>query len=229
MKAKLILPIFLLAFSYCHAGDYDVEVGTFSKIKILGNFKLFLHAGDAEKVHISNNDSIVTDEGIIVEVSKGELSISIKGDNFHVHDKLVVDIWYKSITGIELKRGAWMKFETPVETDSLTLEIGTGGDIVGDVKCRSLFTTISKGGTMRIGGTSTTAKYKIFAGGEVYAPLMVSEDIYVEIRTGGDVTVTGKNILDVLIFSGGKVSYKGNPAKLVQDVKIAGEVKKLDK
>ncbi len=206
---------------------FGVDIDPFTKIKVLGNLKINIHQGDAEKIEVTNNDSSIVDSDIVIEVVKSELNISIKGDNFHEHD-ITLDIWCKSLSGIDVRRGAFVKLMTAVESDSLGLEVASGGHIVGDISCRTLFAAISKGGSMRIGGKASKAEYNVFAGGDLYALLMDSEDIVAKIRTGGEVTVTGKATLDVLIFSGGKVSYKGNP-KLTQEIKITGDIIKLDK
>ena len=228
MKTSFFLLTFLTFNVIAFSGELNPEVESFHKIKILGNFQINAHKSDKESIKIVNNDPDVEDDKILAEVKNGELEIKIKGDNFKEH-KIEVTIYYKEISGVDIRRGAWIKFEETVAADSLTLEVASGGHIVAPLKCRSIYAAVSKGGSIKIEGSSQRAEYNVFAGGEIYALKLQSETIVGKIRTGGDITVTAGKNLDVLIFSGGKFMYKGEPENFTKEIKIAGDIKKLDK
>ena len=205
------------------------EIADFDHIKVMGNFQVLLKKSDKNKIVIENKDGVNADVTFVTEIDKnGILNVSIDGDmGGKGTDSMKVTIYYKNIIGVDARRGAWLKFEDKIEGDSLTFEVASGGHILAEIESRSVYAATSKAGEIKLWGKSTNAHYNVFAGGEIYAFKLDSEDIWGKIRTGGYLNVTGKNILDVTIFSGGTCNYKGEPKAPNLVKKIAGNFRKI--
>lgn len=226
---KAIYTLLLCAFTaFSFAGELNPEVDEFNNIRLLGNYKVYFTKGDQCSVKIVNNDEAVEDDAIETTVKKGELEIKIKGDNFKEHN-MEVYITYKSIELLDVRRGAWVKFENAVEEDSVSFNVASGGHIVGDVNCKSVYGAISKGGSIKLNGTAARAEYNVFAGGEISCYGVESKNIIAKVRTGGEISVTANDAFDALVFSGGTIRYKGTPnaSSFTQEVKIAGDIKQM--
>jgi hypothetical protein len=240
MRPFLTLFATLFLSGPCFGQDDDIKkllgqpiernLEDFEKIRVYGNFKVTLKKSDKNFISILNKDTEKLGADFITELDKhGVLEIKIAKDKGgEGTDSMEVTLHYKKIVGVDARRGAWIKFDNEVKEDSLTLEVASGGHIIAQkVNCRSIFGATSKGGSIRLAGIAATAHYNVFAGGEIYAFKLDSEDIWAKIRTGGQISVTGKNILDCTIFSGGTLMYKGEPKTENLVKKIAGEFRKI--
>lgn len=225
-KTLLITALCLSLLPTAIAGEFDKTVDPFTSVIATGNFAVIMIESTEEKVHVSNKDTEITDDRILVTVTGGTLDLRIKNDV--VRDKPIeITVHYKKIYQIESKKDCKVTVSNVLKGDLFTLICTTGGKIKAEVELSTLKVNISNGGTVNIGGTATTAEYTISTGGTIAAINTKTETTSAKISMLGDINCAVSTKLSVKITSGGTVTYRGNPASFDEKITLGGTVTKL--
>ena len=226
---KKYITILLLMFSvFSYAGEKEFEISDFTKITATGNFKITLVKGTETKVTAINRDENIEDDQLFAEVQGTELVLKLMKDTYKVR-KVEYIVYYKEVFELHAKRGAWFKSDDVFTNKSIDLNVDSGGGINIKIACNTVDVVLKNGGTVNLSGTSENANFSINKGGNIAAYNLVSENSNSKVVFGGEILVKVTKKLFAVVKSGGTIKYKGGATDVTEEIKLAGNIIKLDK
>ncbi len=230
----------------------DVKDFNCISIKYPGTF--YLKQGIAEALTIEGNSSVL--KNISAETENGKLIIKSNMSWFErlfsSSDDAVFWITFKDLNSISAHGAAAIKVLTSIKTDKLSIKLSGSGNfnsqepiiVSNDLVIKSsgshkitIQNLIAKTVSSEVSGSNeisilsgTTDKQKIeISGSGKYNALNFSSKI-TNIDSSGscNVNVDVSEVLDVNVSGSGKITYKGNPAKIEQKVSGSAKLQKND-
>jgi hypothetical protein len=227
MKKNLLLStLFVMLVSLVSAGEINKAVDPFTTVVVTGNYKVTMIESTEEKVVIINNDENITDEKILISVEGGTLDIKIKGDTYLKARMMDVTIYYKKVNQIDARRGAQVTVNNLIKSDVVTFNCSTGGQVKAQIEAGTAKLKISNDGLINVTGTATIAEMEVSTGGTLVANLLTTESASAKISGGGSIKVFASKKVTATVFSGGTITYYGNPAAVEESIKVAGTIEK---
>ena len=227
MKAIILVLITLMSFG-SFATERVVELEKFFSVNAVGNYKVTLIKSDSYKVKIINNDENVLDKNIIIENSGGVLNLKLKKDTY-VERKIEFIVYYKELFNLKAIRGAYIVVKEEVSSESIKIEVNSGAHIVIGVNSKSCDFSIRNGGTIDVKGITESAKCYVSKGGNILAFNLVTKSANAEVLFGGEILLHVTKSVVAVVKSGGVIKYKGKPDNVSDQIKIGGQIIKLEK
>ncbi len=226
MKKNLLLSsLFTVLVSLVNAGEINTAVDPFTTVVVTGNYKVTMIESTEEKVVIVNTDENVTDDKILVTVEGGTLDIKIKGDTYK--ERLMdVTIYYKKVNQIDARRGARVTVNNLLKSDVITFNCSTGGQVKAQIEAGTAKLKIANDGLINVTGTATIAEMEVSTGGTLVATQLATETASAKVSAGGSIKVNATKKVTATVFSGGSITYYGNPATVEESVKVGGTIEK---
>lgn len=223
MKKLYLFCLYCLPFFAFSQRTIDTEVGEFDTIKVFDLIEVNLIQSDENRIMIKgwNVDDIKwTNKG-------GVLKLRMQLDKKFQGEQTVIEVYYTHLdvidgnegaqitcnemvkkSKIELKAQEGARIRIGMDVDYAEIRAVTGGIVEASGLAKSQNIVINTGGIFdgRDLRTSNT-EVKISAGGE--ADVFASEQVDINVRAGGDVTVYGKPPrVNKRTFAGGRVYFK---------------------
>lgn len=226
MKKNLLLTTLFAAFvSLVNAGEINKAVDPFTTVVVTGNYKVTMIESAEEKVVVVNTDENITDDKILISVEGGTLDIKIKGDTYK--ERLMdVTIYYKKVNQIDARRGARVTVNNLMKSDVITFNCSTGGQVKAEIEAGTAKLKISNDGLINVTGTATIAEMEVSTGGTLVATQLITESASAKVSAGGSIKVHATKKVTVTVFSGGSITYYGNPATVEESIKVGGTIEK---
>lgn len=226
MKQQLIT--FFTLFIVCITATYGQYTETrtikaFDELRVTGPF-------DIELVEDQNNQLIIESEEIdlhkiVTEVDGTTLKIR-SAAAFTKQKKIKITVHYDVLREITSSAGAIVFSDRTIYGDKLELTANAGGRMEFVVDVEKVELKASQGAEVRIDGQSKSADFNCTTGAQIYAALLSSKEVFVEVSTGGVAEVNATKRLDAHATTKGEVLYVGDPEVLIDDVKLKGIIKK---
>jgi hypothetical protein len=226
MKLITLIVITLISFVGLST-EKIIELDKFFNVNVIGNFKVTLIKGESYKVKVINNDKDVLDENIVVESDGGELIIRLKKDTY-IERSLEFIVYYNELFNIKAKRGGYVTGQDVLTSESINVEVASGGHVQLNINSKSANFSIKNGGTIDVKGHVEGTKCYISKGGNIIAPNLLAQSASAEVLFGGEIILNVTNSLVAVVKSGGVIKYKGKPDKVSEEIKIGGRIVKLD-
>lgn len=227
MKRIILVLITMLSF-VGWSTEKTIELDEFFNINVVGNFKVTLIKGNSHKVKVINKDASVLDENIVVENDGSELLIKLKKDTY-VEREIIFIVYYKELFNIKARRGAYIGGEEKIFSESITVEVASGGHVQLSVDSKSINFSIRNGGIIDVKGKVESTKFYVSKGGNIAASKLITQSANAEILFGGEIVLNVTNSIVAVVKSGGTIKYKGKPKRVSEDIKLGGRIIKLDK
>lgn len=109
----------------------------------------------------------------------------------------------------------------------LTLETSGPGNISGRFIAGKVSAEVSGPGTITLQGSAGELQAAVSGPGNLYAEGLTAKRVRAEVSGPGDISCHAQDELLAEVSGPGNIVYRGNPAKLTQDVSGPGSVKKL--
>jgi len=227
MRTIILVFITLASFTGLATGKV-VELDEFFNINAVGNYKVTLIKGDSHKVKIINNDEDVLDKNIVVENNGGELILKLKKDTYRERNIEFI-VFYKELFSLKAKRGAYMVVKDELTSEAINVEVNSGAHIMIGVNSKSCDFSIRNGGTIDVKGSAESAKFYVSKGGNILGFNLISQSVNAEVLFGGEILLHVTKSLVAVVKSGGVIKYKGKPVNVSDEIKIGGQIIKLEK
>ncbi|RDY58859.1 head GIN domain-containing protein [Flagellimonas nanhaiensis] len=220
MKRIITLGLIFLPFFIFSQRIIDTEVGDFDKIKVFDLIEVNLIQSDENRIMIKgwNVDDIKWTN------KNGILKLRMQLDKKFQGEDTMIEVYYTNLDVIDANEGAKITCNEMVQKSKIELKAQEGGSIHIGMDVDYADIRAVTGGIIKASGlaknqnivlntgaifdgrdlrTSTT-EVKISAGGE--ADVFASEQVDINLRAGGDVTVYGKpKRVNKRTFIGGRV------------------------
>ena len=229
-----LLVIFLIVISSCDlvgeqgSGNVikqDRKVSGFTSLDVSGAFKVYLSQGATQSVIIEADDNLM--DKIETEVVGGKLRISTKHHIINAKS-LKVYITATQMESIELSGAVDLQTQTRLSGTSLSVDVSGASDSKIELAVQKLEVSSSGGSSLQLIGTATEVKMDVSGAVDLHAFDLLTEKFNLSMSGAGEADINVKNELNADISGAASVRYKGNPAKLVEDISGAGSVRKAD-
>jgi hypothetical protein len=153
------------------------------------------------------------DAGAVKTASEGDkLTISIYGEPF-TKKKVMITLHYVAIRSITVTGGAEVTTAGIFKTDSLEVDLKSGGMLYLDADVKYLAGKIIEGALLNAEGYANEQQMVVSTSGTLSALALESEKITIRVTTGGKAKIHAEEELHAEAASKGFISYKGDPEK----------------
>ena len=166
-------------------------------------------------VHADNESAVIKAQGVDMEsvrteITDGSLNIYVYGKPF-AQKSVTVTLNFKNLHSIEAINGADISTASLFKTDSLFIDLKTGGMLYLDADIGYLNSRVIEGSLLTTEGYATVHDIYVATAATVSAFELESDTVTVRALTGGKAKIDAEEELDAQALSKGYVSYKGNP------------------
>ncbi len=217
----------------------DEHLSGFSGIKIAGPFTVHLAQGPVESVKIDIPDDV---KGrITAEVTGGILKIHNAHDNWgwsykswygdksvwRNHKKIAVYITAKDLKFISISGSGDVSFNEGITADALKLRVRGSGSMVGKVDVKTLESSLSGSGAMKLSGSAENSKVRVIGSGNFTSSSLVTVVSAVHVSGSGKAEINASDKVDTAIRGSGDVRYTGTAKTINSSKSGSGEISKF--
>ncbi len=195
----------------------------FDELRVNGKIRLVLEPGDENAVEIAKDESKVS-----VEVRAGVLVVKRKEmwkySSYKEYIEVVV-VYKDKLRKISADAGADVKSSQKIISgDALRLSFGSGatGQLALDLE--DLEVSCGEGAELELNGFAEELTARGSTGGILEAYDLETKRAYARANTGGELEINVSELLEANANTGGRVDYRGNPAKTNTSHELGGKV-----
>jgi len=153
------------------------------------------------------------DAGAVKTVTEsGKLTISIYGEPF-TKKKVMITLRYVTLHSITVTGGAEVTTEGIFKTDSLYVDLKSGGMLYLDADIAYLSGKITEGALLNAEGYADEQNMVVSTSGTLSAFALESDKVTIKATSGGKAKIYAEDELNAEAASKGFISYKGDPTK----------------
>lgn len=195
------------------------SIGTFNELDADKGINVTLIEGDREKLTVEIVNADLSD--VITELKGRTLEIKLKTK---IYKDVAVQVYvtYKSLKSIKTGTGAFVDAEGVLHAENLDLKAGSGSTIILDIDTKSVSSHLSSS-KIELVGTTEFQDVTTNTGSKYIANNLTSKETFVKASTGGTAWVSATDKLEAKTSTGGRVTYKGEPEKLILDGNVEKE------
>ena len=197
------------------------KLDSFQKIIVGDKIIVRLVKSDHESAMIKVQG--IDPEAVRTQVSNGTLSLSIYGEPF-TRKKVMVTLNYVHLNMIMVNNGAEVTTSSLLKSDTLTVDLKSGGMLYLDAYIGCLISRIIEGSLLNAEGYAAVQEVSVASAGTLSAFDLESEKITVKATTGGKAKINVEEELNAEASSKGFISYKGNPSKINRTANSGGSI-----
>lgn len=228
MKNLFYLFISLFALQTIAQESKTYNLMEFDKLIIQGRYTAEIIYGDSAKIEAVAHDSEISFEDLSLTYSDEALTIKFKGSILEdIALNLIITL--PQINYVEAKQGCEIRVDKDFDfkRNPVHLFADSGGKIsLLGIDAPWVKAEITKGGSIRITGTTTLLDASVRTGGTIGAAQLVAKKVTAEVAFGGEIICFPQEKLDASVTSGGTINYKGNP-KVSQQIRLGGNISNI--
>lgn len=180
----------------------------FDKLRVWGEFKVFLVKGDSLSAKVETQGIPASD--IAINVIGKTLEVKLKGK---LYDRVSASVYitYNELRDISVSAAASVSFQDTLKAEKVSINVNTSSEFDGALIAQTADITVGQGSTVRLRGSVSSYKAKVNTGGILSAIDLISPQTYVKVNTGATAKVYASKLIDVNVSTGGSLTYTGNP------------------
>jgi Putative auto-transporter adhesin, head GIN domain len=239
---RLIVLLAILAFSFqsCYnlggkrvRGNGNIQtdersVSAFDVVEVHGAMDVYVSQGELKPVRLEGDENLL--KYIDVRQTGNRLKIGTRsGYNLKPTGKIKIYLSSPSYAKLDVSGACNIYTENKISVSQpLELEVSGAGDIKADVDAPKVTASISGSGSVNMKGQTRDFHLVLSGAGKANCFDLMSENTKVDISGAGSAEVFASVHLDAEVSGAGNVRYKGNAARVNQQVSGAGSVKKAE-
>jgi hypothetical protein len=221
MRIILTYSIFLIIQIAASAQGYIVSAeNDFEEVKITGNIHLQLVSSDSRQL-VFEGDKVP--EKLDIEWAESSLSLKTPFE-LGSEPAINVKLNYKTLSVLEVRRGAVVQSADILKTKILSVRAETGGKIELDVDIDSLSVRVNQDADIILSGKTRSQLIYAYTLGNYLAYELEAQKTWIKAATGAQVKINSSGFLDANATSGAFVGYLGNPDQKVFKSSVGGEI-----
>jgi hypothetical protein len=204
------------------------QIGGFSGIKVSGGYTIVLSQDSTVSLRLEGHKddlakivTTVVDDKLVIKHKPGIRLFSFNRDDVTVY------VGFRDIKTIELSGANKLVGRNPLRFNDLAIDISGSGDVSMDVEAVKITAEISGSGEIELKGKADALAADISGSGDVRCGGLKTKKAALEISGSGEAQLDVSAELSVSISGSGEVAYRGNPAKVDQQVSGSGEIRKI--
>ena len=224
---KKLIMILLLGVFLAPVFGQDKEtrnLRTFNKVSVGESIELVIEQGDENVAYIETRG--VNPEDVLTEITGSRLKIHMDRGMYFSTDVYIKLIYKEDLEGIKVSSSADLRSNSLIKSDDLLVQVSSSGDAELDVDARSLDIDVSSSGKLDIAGRADRLSIEVSSSGKVNGFDLTCGTVSADLSSSGRAEVT---VVDKLVgeaSSSGKLTYKGDPDKVLVDTSSSGRVRK---
>lgn len=191
------------------------------------NDKIIVRLIKSNREHISVKAQGIVAEDVKTEIINNMLRVYVSGNLFS-RKKVIVNLEYKSIRYITAINGADITTVSTLQTDSLSIDLETGGIFYLDANIGYLESNVIEGSLLNAKGHADVHDVFVASSATVSAFDLQTDVANVRTSTGATAKVFVAKELHAYASLSGSILYKGNPDICVTESKSAGSITAYD-
>jgi hypothetical protein len=199
----------------------DRKLTSFSEIVVSDRISVRLVKSTTESASIKVQG--VQPSSVKTEVTDNTLMIQMHGEPFNKR-KVIITLNYMNIKAITVNGGAEVSTIGLLKTDTLTVDLKSGGMLYLDADIGYLKGIIAESALLNAEGYANEQNILVVTSGTLSAFELESEKIKVRASSGGKAKIFVENELDAEASSNGFISFKGNPSVINRKVNSGGTI-----
>lgn len=216
--SQLLFTIVMLSASIVCAQTSDTrDLGSFSKIQLMGNTRLKLISGPTQKVIIENSSD---PSKVITKINDNVLTISGVPSS--------VTITNSSLEEISISGTSTVSTDSIFTADHLTFDISGNGKVTMAINAQTINTKISGIGKLTLSGTANEFNLVVSGNGKINAEKLIVNKADVSISGVGKSFMDVKDELKLDISGAASFYYKTEPAKFKSTISGIGKYGTFD-
>jgi hypothetical protein len=220
-KMLLLLVSLLLTYTAFTQEPVNRELTPFSKLVVGDRIIVRLVKSDKESATIQAQG--INASAVKTDISGNILNISIYGEPF-TKKKVLVTLHFVKLSDIEVNNGADVSTASLFKSDSLHVELKSGGILYLDADVEHLSGRIAEGSILSAEGYATRLDMVVSTTATLSAFDLESEVAKIKAIAGGKAKINVESELDAEVGSKGFISYKGKPGKINRIVNSGGSI-----
>lgn len=223
---KLINTFFLLliTFSVFAQSTIDKEVGDFNKIKVFDLIEVNMIQSDANRILIKGRNT----EDIKWINKDGVLKLRMQLDKKFTGEDTFIEVYYTNVDIIDANEGAQITCNEMLKKNKIELRAQEGGKIhVGMDVAYADFRAVT-GGIIEAFGLAENQSIVLNTGGIFDGRNLKTQTSNVKISAGGEAEVFASEQIDINVKAGGDVTVYGQPKKVNKKTFVGGRVRIVD-
>lgn len=226
MKNLLLASVFSLTTLAAIGQDKETrKLNDFDRLSVGESIDLIIEEGNENKavVEVSGADL----EDVITDVSSGKLTIEMQRGSYRMTD-IKIYLTYKKLNNIRVSSSASLKGESVVKSSDLRVKVSSSGRANLEVEADDLQVAVSSSGRLTLNGTTNRQTIDVSSSGRYSAYDLESKILEADVSSSGRAEVFVTEAIVANASSSGRVSYKGNPNKVIADNSSSGKVRKAE-
>jgi hypothetical protein len=200
------------------------DISGFNEIGLYGSINVEVKQGTAFRVEVEADDNLM--EYIEIKKSGDRLKVSMEGNySFNYKNNITVRIEMPVLKEAYVAgSGKITTVGVLKQSEKLDVEIAGSGDVVADVDCPEVVSSIKGSGKIKLSGATKKSEVHIAGSGDYLCSNLLSEETRVKIAGSGKAYLHASVNLDISIAGSGDVIYSGNPT-ISKSIAGSGNVK----
>jgi len=224
MKKIGITILGLVVAIMAHAQEKETRnFSSFDEVSVGEAIELIIEEGNKEQAIVEVRG--VDLDRVITEVKGSRLSIHMARGNFR-STSVTVYLTYKSLKGIEVSSAASLEGKSVVKAEELEIKVSSAAIAELEIDVDALDISINSAGKLELSGKCNFNKVNVNRAAKLYAFDLQSKKVNANVNSAGKAEISVGSELIAEANSGGKITYKGNPDKVISDSDSGGRVRK---
>jgi hypothetical protein len=218
----------------------EPAVSNFNALKVEGPVDIVIVQGQTESLKLIVAAEVK--DRVLAEVDGHTLHIRNKHDNWSQGEKSWYgdkSVWQKkhyritayvtanALKSISVSGSGTAKFVEGIKAEYLDLRLRGSGTMEGKIDTRSLVTTISGSGNIKLSGNANTSRLKVSGSGVFAAPELITSTSNVHVSGSGDAKINANDSITAGISGSGSVKYTGTAKNIMSTTSGSGSINKF--
>jgi cytoskeletal protein CcmA (bactofilin family) len=219
MKLKLVL-VLLFIGRIGYSGTWQtMQLSYFDELRVSGNIKVKLVESDSIYLEVFDYCCTMSD----LKLTQNGSELKLNNDKGLVTDDMYnVVLHYKIIRKLNIHAGATVKTDSILNTEYLSVNMSSGGELTGDINATQLDLSLSSGAKAVFAGEVKNSNLTVNTGAVLNMKKVLSEKAEIKANTGGQVQAMVNGSVDLSVSTGGRIDYFGDPKIIRRKSKLGG-------
>lgn len=204
------------------------DLGNFESVAFYGRYTVEIHQSDSKSLELTLHNSELDFSDLSMKYNDETLKVKFSGSLMEDKDLLMI-LYVPKIEHVEARQGCELRFDQSFSFDHnpIELTVDSGGKIkASNVESPWVKTSITKGGSIRVTGTTELLDASVRTGGTIGTAQLEAEKVNATVAMGGEIICFPQKELDAKVTTGGTINYKGDPS-VKQKTRLGGTIEQL--
>ncbi|MGL1889029.1 MAG: DUF2807 domain-containing protein [Reichenbachiella sp.] len=200
------------------------SLSSFDEIRVGESVRAVIKKGGVNEVKIVSNG--VSTDKIRTDVESGELYVHMSKGSYSRTSVEVFITYSEELEKVKVSSSANLESKGPIESDELFLKVSSSGRMEVEVQTEQLKIDVSSSGKAIVRGDTQTVVAEASSSGKLDGFDLKCLGAKVDASSSGRIEINVSKEISGQASSSGKVTYLGDPQKVLVETSSSGSVKR---